>query len=334
MGKKERWELSVGLLAVSVIAILVLLSLKLGLLAPTDTVKVWAYFHDASGLIENADIMIAGVKVGKVGGLTIERRQAKVELLLRKSLQIRADCQIRIRSRSLLGDKFVEVIPGSDTAPILADNDMVTNTLSPVEFDQLLYKAKGMLESSSGVETNVVSVLANMETLVSRLANLMDARGDTMDNLLVQTESIVSAIATQTIIKPDDARSLLTGLRETITAANTVLQTDRELVLLIKELQTITHSFSARAPTLAVNLDETLAAAVALRPALEETLQRLNSVLVQAQSLLPRIDGVIGAVESKQGALGRLIYEDELYQDLAALIKDLREHPWKLVRKN
>jgi phospholipid/cholesterol/gamma-HCH transport system substrate-binding protein len=38
-------------------------------------------------------------------------------------------------------------------------------------------------------------------------------------------------------------------------------------------------------------------------------------------------------IKNRQGTIGKLLYEDELYKELQALIKDLRRHPWKLFRK-
>ncbi|MBI1953642.1 MAG: MCE family protein [Candidatus Omnitrophica bacterium] len=55
-----------------------------------------------------------------------------------------------------------------------------------------------------------------------------------------------------------------------------------------------------------------------------EATDRLNLFLEQANDLLAK-------VRSGQGTVGRLLTQDELYQDLKALTADLRAHPWKLL---
>ncbi|MFC1658215.1 MlaD family protein [Candidatus Omnitrophota bacterium] len=37
--------------------------------------------------------------------------------------------------------------------------------------------------------------------------------------------------------------------------------------------------------------------------------------------------------QAKEGTVGRLLYDDTLYQELQALISDIRRHPWKLFYK-
>ncbi len=37
--------------------------------------------------------------------------------------------------------------------------------------------------------------------------------------------------------------------------------------------------------------------------------------------------------DAKQGTIGKLLYDDKIYQELEALVSDLRRHPWKLFWK-
>lgn len=52
---------------------------------------------------------------------------------------------------------------------------------------------------------------------------------------------------------------------------------------------------------------------------LDETINSLNIIL--------------GKIKTGKGTLGRLLSEDKLYEDLEYLLKDIKEHPWKLLRK-
>lgn len=46
------------------------------------------------------------------------------------------------------------------------------------------------------------------------------------------------------------------------------------------------------------------------------------------------LSGILGRVEKGDGTVGKLLMEDEMYQDMAALAKDVRAHPWKLLKKD
>ncbi len=43
---------------------------------------------------------------------------------------------------------------------------------------------------------------------------------------------------------------------------------------------------------------------------------------------------ILGTVEKGDGTLGKLLMNDGLYQEVDAFAKDIRSHPWKLVRKS
>ncbi len=43
---------------------------------------------------------------------------------------------------------------------------------------------------------------------------------------------------------------------------------------------------------------------------------------------------ILDKVESGNGTLGKLLMEDELYRDMKAFVKDVRAHPWKLLKRD
>jgi phospholipid/cholesterol/gamma-HCH transport system substrate-binding protein len=57
--------------------------------------------------------------------------------------------------------------------------------------------------------------------------------------------------------------------------------------------------------------------------------QSLNNIETSSASL----SRILGTVEKGEGTLGKLLMEDELYREMDAFAKDVRAHPWKLVRK-
>ncbi len=97
----------------------------------------------ASKLTANAPVRIAGVNVGKVESVRPgPAGTALVRMRLKDAaLPIHADATMKIRPRLFLeGNFFVEVRPGTPTAPVLADGGTIplTQTSIPVQFDELL----------------------------------------------------------------------------------------------------------------------------------------------------------------------------------------------------
>jgi len=49
--------------------------------------------------------------------------------------------------------------------------------------------------------------------------------------------------------------------------------------------------------------------------------------------IMDQVDDSINKIRNKEGSLGKLIYEDTIYNELEALVIDVRQHPWKLFWK-
>jgi virulence factor Mce-like protein len=103
-----------------------------------------AAFKSANNIRPNSPVRIAGVNVGKVTKISDigGGRGAIVEMRIdKKGLPIHKDAEAAIRPRIFLeGNFFVDVQPGSPSAPDLSDGDTipVNQTRTPVQFDQVL----------------------------------------------------------------------------------------------------------------------------------------------------------------------------------------------------
>lgn len=59
----------------------------------------------------------------------------------------------------------------------------------------------------------------------------------------------------------------------------------------------------------------------------------MHEVFKLAQSVVTNIDESIEKLKNKEGTLGKLLYDDTIYNELEAFITDIRKHPWKLFIK-
>jgi phospholipid/cholesterol/gamma-HCH transport system substrate-binding protein len=108
--------------------------------------KLTAAFDTVNNLKENSPVRIAGVEVGKVTevkAVTGDSGAAVVTMEIKdKALPIHEDATMKIRPRIFLeGNFFVDVEPGSPSAPILEDDEKTiptTQTAAPVQFGDLL----------------------------------------------------------------------------------------------------------------------------------------------------------------------------------------------------
>jgi len=66
---------------------------------------------------------------------------------------------------------------------------------------------------------------------------------------------------------------------------------------------------------------------------LTETLQEIRDATRNWRLLGERLNLAMSHVEQGQGSLGRLVYDETLYNEVNAFVEDMRQHPWKLLAR-
>jgi phospholipid/cholesterol/gamma-HCH transport system substrate-binding protein len=142
----RKHELGVGVLVIAAAGILAWMTLRVGAVEVGDRVNATAVFEDAAGLKEGAAVSIAGVEVGTVSSLTVDFDRALVGLSLDPEANIREDVVVALRARSVLGEKYIELVPQSREAELLTSGATLTNTVGQLEIDQLVTQLGPLLD--------------------------------------------------------------------------------------------------------------------------------------------------------------------------------------------
>ena len=137
-------EISVGIFVVLGIVCLAYLSIKLGKmeLFGGDSYPVTANFDSASGLRPGASIEIAGVEVGRVDRIVLDPEAgytARVTLRINSEVPLQDDVIAAVRTRGIIGDKFVQLKPGGSER-LLRGGGRIRETESSIDFEGLLSK--------------------------------------------------------------------------------------------------------------------------------------------------------------------------------------------------
>lgn len=98
---------------------------------------LYAYLSSAAGLVKNSSVEIAGVGVGYIKDISLEGGRAKLALIFPGQVKVTEGSRVYVRSKGLLGEKYVEVILGPPGAPPLNPGDLVDEGSVPVDMDKL-----------------------------------------------------------------------------------------------------------------------------------------------------------------------------------------------------
>jgi phospholipid/cholesterol/gamma-HCH transport system substrate-binding protein len=98
-----------------------------------------AKFDRADGLEVGSDVRISGIKIGRVLGTSLDPRsyRAEVRFSVRSDVELPRDSSAAIVSTSLLGGKYLSLLPGGDDA-LLSTGEEITLTQSSMNLEDLI----------------------------------------------------------------------------------------------------------------------------------------------------------------------------------------------------
>jgi phospholipid/cholesterol/gamma-HCH transport system substrate-binding protein len=139
--KKFDLEVFVGLFIIVGMICLGYLSIKLGKMEMVSGggYDVYALFSNTGGLRTGSSIVIAGVDVGKVKNIILDNYQARVVLNLPEGLKIQEDAVVSIKTKGLIGEKYVEITPGG-SEKVIVPGGRIRETQPAVDLEELISK--------------------------------------------------------------------------------------------------------------------------------------------------------------------------------------------------
>jgi len=137
----RRVNIGVGLFLVLGILALGYLSIKLGRVTflGTGGYPVTVEFPSVGGLKAGSSVEIAGVEIGRVESIGLADYQARVVLRVNRDVQLQEDSIASIKTKGLIGEKYVRISPGGSDK-IIPPNGRIREVEAPVDFEELLSK--------------------------------------------------------------------------------------------------------------------------------------------------------------------------------------------------
>jgi len=153
----------VMLIALAVLGYFVLRIEDINLSRSRTTRVVKAVFEDVAGLDDESAVRIAGVRKGHVTDIKVlPDGRAEVTLQVDDDVPLHTNAQAKVANLGLLGEKYIELDPGTPTAPILA-NTGTSVTLpgtQPATFDDVTDQVAAIAEDVKAITTSMRAVMA------------------------------------------------------------------------------------------------------------------------------------------------------------------------------
>lgn len=297
-------EAKVGMFVLLGVIILVYMSLRVGGMqfGRGEGYDVSVKMPSAAGLDNDASVRIAGVEVGRVKDIVLEDNKAKVILRLYPGVKIGTDFVAVLKTKGLLGERFLELIPGSPNAPLVEHGGEITRVTTFTDMDRLINQLSEIATDIKSVSTSVSGVLGgsegeavlrrivtNVEELTTNLNAVVASNDQKFTRMLTNFEDFSKLLKDKSPEIADGMKSIADNLNQVITENKS-------------------------------NLKDGIGNLKAASVKLEETMETINKL---AKNVEPKIDETvtsIGNVAKKidkgEGTIGKLINDPSTHDNI------------------
>jgi phospholipid/cholesterol/gamma-HCH transport system substrate-binding protein len=163
-----RWgELRVGLLIFVAMALFLWASIQGGASLFKKQYVLHSTFSNVQGVVAGAPIWFQGVEVGTVKTLDFvplgDTSRVRVTFKVDERVWplIKRDSRVRIQAINVFGEKFIEVTPGSASAPQVADNDTLPSD-KPTDVAELFARGEKIVDQVGATMSDLQIVMAKV----------------------------------------------------------------------------------------------------------------------------------------------------------------------------
>ncbi len=208
----RRQEIAVGLFVLLAIAGMVYLSFRLGGGRPAQAVTYDLVFDSALGLQQDNMVTVAGVRVGLVEDISVDGRRARVRVAVAPDLLLHQDATAAVRSRTLLGEKYIELLPGDPETPRLEPGTTIDETIPTIEIDHLIRGAEQAIASANAILPTFQAAMEKIDGLVRR--SDVDSTVKSLSEVLDEGAQLIRGLSDLTRASGEDFKGLLAMLRK------------------------------------------------------------------------------------------------------------------------
>lgn len=177
-----------------------------------STIRLHIKYHTVAGLQEGNFVRFAGINIGSVDLIEIiNDTTVMVDISIRKKVQkfIRNDSHASIANDGLMGDKLIQIGPGSISSPQIMENGTLV-AANPIDMDKVMAKVERIVNNIDTLSSHLSSIFGKVNNGQGTLGKLINS--DKLANDLSQTVSS----AKQTVRSIDKAAD---GLKDNMEAA-------------------------------------------------------------------------------------------------------------------
>jgi len=339
-------EAKVGIFVVIGIILLAYMSMKVGKLNLSSSKGYYidVLFDSATGLARDVTVEVAGVEIGRVHDISLKDGKALVQLRIRPDVEIKKDARAIIRTRGILGDKYVELIAGSASAPAIRSGERLTRTVPVTDMDSLMNvlgevarDIKLLTNSISNVlggeegEATFRAIVDNLREMVTALNQTVQSNSDDVDRMIDNLAVFSDTLRSVGDDSQEDIKDIIASVRRVSGTMESLLTDLEEVVVKINTGQGSIGRLINEENTIN-DLNDTLAALKTITQNISQGEGTLGRLIAEDQTIdslnatLASLDDITTKINTGEGTIGRLINDEETVDTLNTTLSQLNNY--------
>lgn len=305
-------EAKVGIFVVAGMIILAYMAIRTGRFdhIAGKGYEVIAYFDSAEGIVTGAPVEIAGVEVGRVKEVSLQEGKAKLILYLNPEVEITEGSEAAVRTKGVLGDKYVEVIVGPPGAAPVGPGGRIAKTQSPANIDTLLRQLSSIGTDIKEITSSLSGVLGGEQgqaSLKEMVKNIQEM-AETLNRTIKENNDNINRMLENLALFSDDLMAMSGTNKEAVQEIVENFRTaSNQLRGVLVSFNEITEKINQGEGTIGRLINE------------EQTVNTINETLVAMKEIAEKI-------KRGEGTLGRLVQEDQTVENLNDTLTSINQY--------
>ncbi|HZS41619.1 MAG TPA: MlaD family protein [Polyangia bacterium] len=333
-----RTELKVGVLVVASLALLGGFIILLGNFSLRGGTRIRVNFDFSGNIQSGAAVKISGIKVGKVddvrflGGQidpdTGKPVQVQVVAFVEDRVKsaIHRDAEFFINTQGVLGEQYLEIQPGGYDQPPLDYGRSVIG-VNPPRTDLIVARLYEFLDSITGLLRDDKDVIKDFlksgASVVRTLDGILKENRVEIGRLLVNVDSLSK-----------EASGLLASIKNGVGDSSQLRATLANIEAISGSVRRDIDPLIAKAKKALDGVDNlTSVVGPGEKKKLQQALDELVTVGEKAEHIATDAQTLVADIKKGKGTAGALLVENQIYDDLKEMVRDLKRNPWKFFWK-
>jgi phospholipid/cholesterol/gamma-HCH transport system substrate-binding protein len=314
--------------------------------------KIYIDFESAAGLNPSAPVRLSGIDAGTVRKVEYKGGEVSEELgrpvFVRVTADIKpefmdeltSDTEFTITTQGVLGEPYVEAFTPVSDAPNLESGDIVRGD-DPPTLSNMLASAEDTLngirelvdrlnEQGAGSDIRIDDFINNIGDLAGNLNEVIEDNRGEIDSMIEDVAGILDENRDKISRTMDNVEGASAEFEQVGASLSYSLGRGQTLKNTLTNVEEITEVAARDIDPVMTNVRELTGNANAL---ISDNRDSIDNTIANLESTTTNVDDVVEKIASGEGTVGRLLQDEEIFEDVREFIRELKRRPWRVIWK-